>query len=213
MEQGVFCSRDFGGLCHGPERIVRLSPPPKRVAGANAAAAVIGLPPRRDHGGTGAGRRGVRRPVRATLQDLTALPTRHSFGSAYRTAAGSAAERLAALGYATRREPVATEQGETLNVVAEKLGSAPEAERRLVYVMAHLDSINQAGGPDASAPGADDNASGAAGVMELARVLAAAVTRHDLRLVLFGGEEQGLHGVVRTSPRCPAPTGPGSRWP
>jgi Zn-dependent M28 family amino/carboxypeptidase len=62
-----------------------------------------------------------------------------------------------------------------------------------VLVTAHLDSINLAGGPTAVAPGADDNASGAAGLLEMARVLSIP-TSHDLRLVLFGGEEQGLHG-------------------
>lgn len=128
------------------------------------------------------------------LEDLIAHPTRHSFSSAYRDAARTAADRIAALGYATRQEPVVFAGRETLNVVADKPGTAPEEERRLVYVVAHLDSVNEAGGVNAPAPGADDNASGAAGVLEIARVLAAATMRHDLRLVLFGGEEQGLHG-------------------
>lgn len=131
---------------------------------------------------------------RQALEDLTAHPTRHSFSSAYRDAARMSADRFAALGYATREEPVAVGGRKTLNIVADKPGTAPEDERRLVYIVAHLDSINQAGGVNAPAPGADDNASGAAGVLEIARVLAAAVIRHDLRLVLFGGEEQGLHG-------------------
>ena len=131
---------------------------------------------------------------RATLEELTAHPTRHSFTEAYRTAARLAGERLTALGYVTRSETIAVAGRETLNVVADKTGTAPEAERRLVYVVAHLDSINQAGGIGGAAPGADDNASGAAGVLELARVFGAATTEHDLRLVLFGGEEQGLHG-------------------
>lgn len=131
---------------------------------------------------------------RQALEDLTAHPTRHSFSTAYRDAAGMAADRLASLGYTVRDEPVTFSGRETLNVVAEKPGTAPDGERQLVYVTAHLDSINEAGGVNAPAPGADDNASGAAGVLEIARVLAATTTRHDLRLVLFGGEEQGLHG-------------------
>lgn len=131
---------------------------------------------------------------RKALEDLTAHPTRHSFSSAYRDAARMVAERFAALGYATREETVAFGGRETLNMVADKPGTAPDDERRLVYVVAHLDSINEAGGVNAAAPGADDNASGAAGVLEIARVLAAVIMRHDLRLVMFGGEEQGLHG-------------------
>ena len=61
-------------------------------------------------------------------------------------------------------------------------------------VTAHLDSINQAGGPTASAPGADDNGSGSAGVLEMAHVLASAGAAADVLFVLFGGEEQGLFG-------------------
>ncbi|MGH3241140.1 MAG: M28 family metallopeptidase, partial [Spirillospora sp.] len=49
----------------------------------------------------------------------------------------------------------------------------------------------------APAPGADDNGSGAAGLLEIARVLAEVRTRHDLRLILFGGEEEGLFGSIR----------------
>ena len=131
---------------------------------------------------------------RATLTELTAHHTRNSFTESYRTAARQAADRLAALGYATRLEPVTVGSRATLNVVADKAGMAPELDRGLVYVVGHLDSVNQAGGPTAPAPGADDNASGAAGVLELARVFAAAGMEHDLRLILFGGEEQGLHG-------------------
>ena len=54
--------------------------------------------------------------------------------------------------------------------------------------------MNTAGGANAPAPGADDNASGSAGVLEIARVLIGRSYRHDLSFVLFGGEEQGLFG-------------------
>jgi len=64
-------------------------------------------------------------------------------------------------------------------------------------VTAHLDSVNLAGGADAPAPGADDNGSGSAGLLEMARILADFDGRHDLRFILFGGEEQGLFGSRR----------------
>ena len=54
--------------------------------------------------------------------------------------------------------------------------------------------MNSAGGTNAAAPGADDNGSGAAGVLEIGQVLAAQSVEHDLRLIVFGGEEQGLLG-------------------
>jgi Zn-dependent M28 family amino/carboxypeptidase len=131
---------------------------------------------------------------RATLEALVSFPTRHSLGPEFQAAGQAAADQLGALGYSTRLQTVTLPGGETRNVVADKVGTAPDAERRLVYLVAHLDSISTSGGVDATAPGADDNASGAAGVLELARVLAGTPMRHDLRLVLFGGEEQGLFG-------------------
>jgi Zn-dependent M28 family amino/carboxypeptidase len=63
---------------------------------------------------------------------------------------------------------------------------------RMVLVTAHLDSINIEGG--ALAPGADDDGSGSAGTLEMARALRDKQSLHDLVFVLFGGEEQGLHG-------------------
>jgi hypothetical protein len=89
---------------------------------------------------------------RITLEGLTAHPTRHSFSSPYRVAARMAAERLATLGYTTREETVAFSGRETFNIVADKPGTAPDDERRLVYVVAHLDSINEADGVGAPAP-------------------------------------------------------------
>ena len=59
---------------------------------------------------------------------------------------------------------------------------------------AHLDSINLEGNAASPAPGADDDGSGSAGVVEIARALKNHQGRHDLTLVLFGGEEQGLLG-------------------
>ena len=63
-----------------------------------------------------------------------------------------------------------------------------------MLVTAHLDSINLQGGPAASAPGADDNGSGSAGLLEIARVFRDHPSKHDLRFILFGGEEEGLFG-------------------
>ncbi len=64
--------------------------------------------------------------------------------------------------------------------------------RRSVIIGGHFDSISER--PSSAAPGAEDNASGAAGVVELARVLAVMPRVHDVIFVAFSGEEQGLHG-------------------
>lgn len=92
-----------------------------------------------------------------------------------------------------RRVPVETE---IVNVVAELPGSMPQARGRRYYVIGHYDS--RAGDPlDAAsdAPGANDDASGVAVVMELARVMSR--RRYDSTIVFMAtaGEEQGLIGA------------------
>jgi aminopeptidase YwaD len=73
-------------------------------------------------------------------------------------------------------------EGISRNVVAE-LGGTGE-EDTVLYVGGHHDT-------QADSPGADDNATGTAAVLELARLLSeAAPLRRTLRLVSFGAEEQ-----------------------
>lgn len=127
------------------------------------------------------------------LSSLVNFLTRHSLSSQFTSAATWAADQLQNLGYQVELLPINVGSGESYNVIADHSGNENEAHK-LVLVTAHLDSVNLTGGIEAHAPGADDNASGAAGVLEIARVLAEHSAKHDLRLILFGGEEQGLHG-------------------
>lgn len=64
-----------------------------------------------------------------------------------------------------------------------------------VLITAHLDSIS-ANNAEQLAPGADDNASGAATLIELATILPKLQLRRTIKLVWFSGEEQGLTGSV-----------------
>lgn len=129
----------------------------------------------------------------ANMTHLTSLHTRLSTSALFRQAADWAAQRLTAAGYAvTLPEFPVGAAGTSVNVAARKFGVA--AERGEVIVTAHLDSINSADGPDAAAPGADDNASGSCGALELASLLGSRDTDHDVTILLFGGEEQGLYG-------------------
>jgi hypothetical protein len=99
----------------------------------------------------------------------------------------------------TGGEP-ATER-ELVNLVARIPGSDPTLARDPVLVLAHLDHLGR-GWPDVRAgnegkvhPGADDNASGVAVLLELARTMAAEPPRP--RPVIFAvvtGEEAGLLG-------------------
>lgn len=66
---------------------------------------------------------------------------------------------------------------------------------RFVVVGAHFDTRNNAGGVNAVGRGADDNTSGSAAVLELARILSTAgAFENSIRLVWFSGEEYGLLG-------------------
>ena len=127
------------------------------------------------------------------LTRLTGFATRHSTSPQFLEASAFVRDELTALGYELRFESVDVRGATTRNVIAERLG-AGASPRDLVYVVAHLDSVNHEGGPAAPAPGADDNGSGSAGVIAIGRALLDHSARHDLRLVLFGGEEQGLFG-------------------
>jgi Zn-dependent M28 family amino/carboxypeptidase len=129
----------------------------------------------------------------ADLRQLTSYPTRHSTSASFAEAAAWAAAELGARGFTASVEPFTWAGGTSANVVAVRAGTG-SGDRGLVYATAHLDSVNHADGPGGPAPGADDNASGAAGLLQIARVLSDQPLAADLRLVLFGGEEQGLHG-------------------
>ena len=128
------------------------------------------------------------------LQRLVAFETRFSTSARFGEAVQWARATLDGLGgYATRVEDVLTSSGHSLNIIAERLGEG-EGARGVVVVTAHLDSINALEGSAAPAPGADDNGSGSAGLLAMARALAGHRATHDLRFVLFGGEEEGLFG-------------------
>jgi aminopeptidase YwaD len=75
----------------------------------------------------------------------------------------------------------------TVNFVATKRGAARPGE--IIVVGAHYDSVP-------SSPGANDNASGVAVVLEAARVLAGTPTPRTIQFVLFAAEELGLFGSV-----------------
>jgi uncharacterized repeat protein (TIGR01451 family) len=99
--------------------------------------------------------------------------------------------RLQALGLDVRYQGFSLSGTPLDNVEGTLNGWGPGSQ--VVYIVcAHYDSTSN----DAydAAPGADDNASGTAGVLEAARVLSQYRFKHTLRFVTFAGEEQGLIG-------------------
>lgn len=84
------------------------------------------------------------------------------------------------------------------NVVATLPGTMPQARARHIYVMGHYDSrATDVMDPEAPAPGANDDASGVAVTLELARVLASEPLEATVVLMATAGEEQGLLGARR----------------
>lgn len=63
-----------------------------------------------------------------------------------------------------------------------------------VIVGGHYDSRNQNINSTVNTPGAEDNASGCAGVIEVARALLPFKPERSILFMCYAGEEQGLHG-------------------
>jgi hypothetical protein len=78
------------------------------------------------------------------------------------------------------------------NVIATKTGSTYPEDYYIVC--SHYDSTSGGSTRLTNAPGADDNASGTAAVMEAARVLASRELDFSVRFVAFSAEEWGLYG-------------------
>jgi len=78
------------------------------------------------------------------------------------------------------------------NVICKKPGAVDPDN--ILVVGAHYDSFNQDSDPMVYAPGADDNGSGVAAVLELARVLKDIPMKKSVMFVAFSAEEVGLVG-------------------
>ncbi|MCC6927862.1 MAG: M28 family peptidase [Gemmatimonadaceae bacterium] len=100
----------------------------------------------------------------------------------------------------------------TANVVAMIEGRDPALRRQVIVLGAHFDHLGRSGfnaldpeAGDAIRNGADDNASGVATVLELARLLAARPTARSVAIVAFSGEELGLLGSAWFVDHAPFP--------
>lgn len=100
----------------------------------------------------------------------------------------------------------------TQNVVAVLRGSDDSLAGEYVVLGAHFDHLGRSGAsaldPDSAEAirnGADDNASGTAAVMELARRLSRDPPRRSVIFITFSGEELGLLGSQRFVEHSPVP--------
>ena len=133
-------------------------------------------------------------PITAAGQTTT-LVTRNSFTKGLDVALAFIEDQYKAMGAGiTVSRHVYTVRGKKFaNIIAERKGVvSPE---KVVVFGAHLDST--AGSPwgsESDCPGADDDGSGTAALLELARVTAGLPLSYTVRFCHFTGEEQGLWG-------------------
>lgn len=182
-EPGCVSIADIGGSPVSFE-VQRATPAARRVDVAQALARITSV------------------DLRARVEALASLHTRHSLLPRLEPALALTAGWLGDAHCAVERVELAIPGGRTANLVGKRAGTA--ASPKLFVLCAHLDSVNHDAGPDAPAPGADDNASGSATVAAIAAAVASETLQHDVHFILFGGEEQGLFGstdyVAKLSP-------------
>ena len=126
------------------------------------------------------------------VADLAAFRTRYWNRPGNDLAVDYLKQKLESFGYENVvLDPYEFQGQPQLNVYATKIGKTRPLE--MYIIGAHLDSFNRNGDFE-DAPGADDDASGCASVLEMARVYAAAQTDVSIRFVFWNNEETGLDG-------------------
>ena len=151
---------------------------PQAAAGTSAVASLVPL-------GTPAAKYGgIARPL---MGDLTNIGTRMAGSDGETKAAQYIVSAFKAIGYKPETQTFTAAAGNksvtSANVVAVKTGTSSQE----IIVGAHYDSTD-------AGPGADDNASGVAVMLEVAKLVLGATTPYTIRFIAFGGEESGLLG-------------------
>lgn len=99
-------------------------------------------------------------------------------------AVNSVMQKLGSFGYEVKQ---ICYSAKACSIIADKKGSTlPD---QVLMVMAHIDSVGE------SFAGADDNASGTAVLLEMARVLKTYANKKTLRFFITNGEESGMLGA------------------
>ncbi len=125
--------------------------------------------------------------ARPLIRDFTNFGTRVAGSEGETKTAQYIATVFTAIGYSPETQPFTANAGNqsvtSANVMAVKKGTSSQE----IIVGAHYDST-------AAGPGADDNASGVAVMLEVAKLVSGATTPYTIRFIAFGAEESGLLG-------------------
>ena len=173
-----------GFRCHGAFRPVRTDQPMKPVR--------LGAPLRGGGNPNPLVQGWVAQVSQQNLEDdvdaMVAFGTRRHFESGEVAAQNWLLGELAALGL----NASLFDYDSGADVVVGELPGLKDPSK-IVIIGGHYDSINFAGA-GAPAPGADDDASGVAAVLEIARILSQEKFDHTIRFCAWSGEEFGLLG-------------------
>jgi hypothetical protein len=153
--------------------------PTPHVAGITPVATLVPM-------GTPVAKYGVE-VARPLIRDFTNIGSRVAGSDGEAQAAQYIATVFKAIGYSPETQPFTAAAGNksitSANVVAVKNGTSSQE----IIVGAHYDSTD-------AGPGADDNASGVAVMLEVAKLIQNASTPYTIRFIAFGAEESGLLG-------------------
>ncbi len=125
----------------------------------------------------------------STLADLAGF-NRYTLGSEIEKAFQYLSQEFAKLpGFTVSSQNFRVRSSDAKNVVATYGNDSADS---IIIVGAHYDSTSEQ--PSVAAPGAEDNASGTAALLEMARVISEFQPKSKIVFVAFSGEEQGLFG-------------------
>jgi len=151
--------------------------------------------------------------LQATVEKLASFPTRNTssqelkeacewMASEFRKLPGCEVEIMSYPVKASQRIPKDTT---AFQVIATLRGTTD----RTIIVGGHIDTINTKADPlTGRAPGANDDASGVALTLEMARLASQRKWNQTLKFVAFSGEEQGLLGSTALAKRAKAEAWP-----
>jgi len=127
---------------------------------------------------------------RQWIADLSAITTRYSFAQGCRQAEQYVCNQFGSFGIDTSFFEFQINETVMRNVIGELPGRvAPDS---IIIVCGHLDCTSET--PYILAPGAEDNGTGSASVLEAARAMCQYQFELTVRFITFSGEEQGLVG-------------------
>ncbi len=141
--------------------------------------------------------------VHKSIENLTSFHNRHSKSQYIDSVASWLNSELINIGYDPQDIDfhAYSESGYNLkNVICYKKATtttaAAEATNKIILLCAHYDTILNRDPNDAISrqPGANDNASGVASLLEISRIILGIDLKHTIQFVFFSGEEQGLWG-------------------